>query len=239
MAPLQLRLGGPRPSLRAPAAVLALLCALASCSSAGTAGQQGANEQGAARQGEAGRVVAVATPAATSVYTGIELDRPYAKPAGTFTDTAGRPFELATGTTKPVTLVFFGYTHCPDVCNTVLADAAMALRRAEPAVRDSTQLVFITTDPRRDTPAVLREYLDRFDPSYVGLTAPLPMIERAAAQLGVALTGTKQLAGGGYEVGHGTHLIGFGPDGKGRLVWMPDRLTVGGLREDLAKLVKT
>ena len=56
-----------------------------------------------------------------------------------------------------MTLVFFGYTHCPDICNIVLANIASALRGAEPAVRDDVRLLFVTTDPARDTPDVVRE----------------------------------------------------------------------------------
>ena len=92
-------------------------------------------------------------------------------PDQVFTDTAGRRFTPAADADRPVTLVFFGYTHCPDVCNTVLANVASALRRIDAPVRDKVELVFITTDPQRDTPDVVRGYLDRFDPAYVGLTA--------------------------------------------------------------------
>jgi protein SCO1/2 len=171
-------------------------------------------------------------------YHGSWLDQPYAKPDLSFTDTAGKPFDLARDTHKPVTLVFFGYTSCPDVCNTVLADAASAIRRAGPKVGGQVQLVFITTDPKRDTPSVIRDYLDRFDPRFVGLTAGLPMIKEAADSLDVALTGEAPTAGGGYDVGHGAQVIGFGPDGKGRLIWMPNT-PVRDVSEDLTRLASS
>ena len=72
-----------------------------------------------------------------------------------------------------MTLVFFGYTHCPDICNVVLANFASALRGATPAVRKDVRMLFVTTDPARDTPDVVRDYLDRFDPTYEGLVAPV------------------------------------------------------------------
>jgi protein SCO1/2 len=168
-------------------------------------------------------------------WGGALLDDPYALPELTFTDTGGETYSLAQDPARPVTLVFFGYTHCPDVCNTVLADVASALRRADPAVREATELVFITTDPARDTPEQIRDYLDRFDPAFVGLTAALPTIEAAAADLGVALGGTQELPGGGYEVGHGAQVIGFGPDRAGRLVWTVGT-PVGDLRADITRL---
>lgn len=196
----------------------------------------GATGCAAAPQGAGAASAVVVSEGTDHGYSGAWLDEPYTKPALTFTDTSGRRVALARDTGAAVTLVFFGYTSCPDVCNTVLADAAMALKRADPATRAGTRLVFITTDPARDTPARMRDYLDGFDPRFVGLTAPLPVIEQAADALGVALTGTTKLPGGGYEVGHSAQLIGFGPDGKGRLVWVPDKITVGGLRQDVERL---
>jgi protein SCO1 len=169
-------------------------------------------------------------------YRGTWLDQPYTKPALGFVDTSGRPFDLAADTTKPVTLVFFGYTNCPDICLDVLAGVAAALRRVDAQVREQVQLVFVTTDPARDTPQAMREYLGRFDPSFVGLTAPLPTIERAAAHLDIELSGIKRLPGGGYEVGHGAQLIGFGPPaGKGHLVW-GSSTPVADLRHDIVRL---
>jgi protein SCO1 len=171
-------------------------------------------------------------------FRGSVLPEPYTKPRLSFVDTGNRSFEFAGGTAgKPVTLVFFGYTYCPDVCNTVLADLASALRRVKPEVRDRVQVVFITTDPKRDTPAVIRKYLDRFDPSFIGLTGPLPVIERAARSMGVYLTRPSRLPGGGYEVGHGAQVIGFGSDGKAHVIWSPGT-SVGDLRHDFTKLAE-
>jgi protein SCO1/2 len=169
-------------------------------------------------------------------YRGAWLDQPYAKPALGFVDTSGRPFNLAADTTKPVTLVFFGYTNCPDICLDVLAGVASALRRVDAPVRERVQLVFVTTDPARDTPAVMREYLARFDRSFLGLTAPLPTIQRAAEQLDIALDGITRLPDGGYEVGHGAQLLGFGPpDGKAHLLW-GSTTPVADLRHDIVRL---
>jgi len=180
-----------------------------------------------------GAVIATTPP--PGGYRGAYLDRPYSLPEGRFTATDGRPFDFRADTTTPVTLVFFGYTHCPDVCNTVLADVAAALRRVDPTVRSKMSLVFVTTDPKRDGPRVIREYLDRFDPSFLGVTGPLPLIEAAATQLGVPLTGEKKLPGGGYEVGHGAQVVGFAGN-EGRVVWVPGT-PVGDLRHDFTRLV--
>ena len=177
----------------------------------------------------------IATTGNPGGFRGAYLDRPYPLPEGSFTDTEGTAFDFRVSTRTPATLVFFGYTYCPDVCNAVLADVAAALRRVDPAIRAKLSLVFVTTDPKRDTPEVIREYLDRFDSSFVGVTAPLPVIEAAANRLGVPLTGEKKLPGGGYEVGHGAQVIGFAGD-KGRVVWVPGT-PVGDLKHDFTKLV--
>ena len=88
-------------------------------------------------------------------------------------------YDLATDATKPLTLVFFGYTHCPDICQVVMANIASALTRLDDAQRAQVGMVFVTTDPARDDAATLRAYLDRFDPSLRGLTGDLPEIVRA------------------------------------------------------------
>jgi protein SCO1/2 len=177
---------------------------------------------------------AVYTTANPHGFRGTYLDDPYQMPNVTLTDTAGQPFTLATGMNKPVTLVVFIYTSCPDICPTVLADLASALRRADPAVRAQTDVLVITTDPARDTTSVLRDYLDRFDPSFVGLTGSLADIKKAAGALGVALE-VKRLPSGGFEIGHSAQVIGFGPDGTAHLVWMPGT-PVGDVRHDIEHL---
>lgn len=167
-------------------------------------------------------------------FSGTAIDNPYPLPDEAFTDTAGRSFTPAADADRPVTLVFFGYTHCPDVCNTVLANVASALRRVDAPVRDQVEMVFITTDPDRDTPDVIRGYLDRFDPAYVGLTAPIETVKAAAAALNIAYAGKEAATGGGYEVSHGTHVTAF-RDGTARVVWMAET-PVKDLRSDLARL---
>ena len=171
-----------------------------------------------------------------SDFAGSELVQPYQLPDVEFTNTQGESFNPATDAQSAVTLVFFGYTHCPDICNTTLADIAAALRRADDQVADSTQLLFITVDPERDSPQVVREYLDQFDTDFVGLTGTSEQVTTTAAALGVALEGTVPVSGG-YEVEHGTQVIGFDAVGAGRLVWTQGT-TVGDLRDDITKLAE-
>lgn len=152
------------------------------------------------------------------------------------TDTSGRPYNLATTPSKPVTLLFFGYTHCPDVCIAVLSDVALALQRMAPGDRDHIQLIFITTDPARDKEEQIRRYLDRFNQSFVGLTGPTSTIKRAASDVGVDIEGKKKLPSGGYEVGHSAQVIGFSRN-SGVVIWTPGT-PVGALKHDFALLVE-
>jgi protein SCO1 len=167
---------------------------------------------------------------------GSSLPKPYAMPEVSLTDTSGRPYNLATTPSKPVTLLFFGYTHCPDVCIAVLSDVSLALQRLNPADRDQIQLIFITTDPARDKEEPIRRYLDRFNPSFVGLTGPMSTIKRAARDVGVEIEGLRKLPSGGYEVGHSAQVIGFSRN-SGVVIWTPGT-PVGALKDDFALLVE-
>nr|WP_238354720.1 SCO family protein [Kribbella sandramycini] len=168
---------------------------------------------------------------------GASLDRPYSLPQATLTDTDGNPFNLVTSTKKPVTLIFFGYTNCPDVCPTVLADVASALTKLDDSQRKQVQLLFITTDPARDTGQVIRKYLDRYDPSFVGLTGKLDSIKSIGQTIGVPVEGMKKLPSGGYEVGHGAQVLGFGKNDKANVLWMANA-AIGDMAHDFGKLVE-
>lgn len=204
---------------------------------AGTIGLAFALAAACAGEGS-GSGVTINAPSPSTGYRGVVLEQPYTEPEVTLTDTSGKPFNFKTDTRAAVTLVFFGYTHCPDVCPTTVADVTAALRRVPPEVRDQVQFVFVTTDPDRDTPEVLREYLDRFDDSYIGLTGSLDTIKQAASHLGVALTGKQKLPSGGYEVGHGSQVIAFGDDGHARLMWLAGT-SVGDYKHDITRLART
>ena len=121
---------------------------------------------------------------AASEYHGTLLDDPVMeRPDLTLTDTAGRPFSFRDRPEGEVTVVFFGYTHCPDVCPTTMADLAAARRQLPEAVRDRVVVAFVTEDPERDTPAVLRDWLDGIDPDFVGLTGGNDDTEQALREL--------------------------------------------------------
>jgi protein SCO1 len=167
-------------------------------------------------------------------WNGTTVEDGYPLPDVAFTDTAGRATSLAAESRTPVTLVFFGYTHCPDICNVVLANVASALRGAPARVRDDVRLVFVSTDPLRDSTEVVREYLDRFDPSFEGLVGPVDDVASAARSLFIGYEKPDGTTGGSYQVDHGTYTTGF-LDGRASVVWS-DTTSVADLRADLVRL---
>jgi protein SCO1 len=100
---------------------------------------------------------------------GTVLDPPLPAPSQALEDTDGRLFSIADRAHTHVTVLFFGYIHCPDVCPATMADLAAARRKLPTTLRQKVTVVFVTEDPKRDRPAVLRTWLDRFDPSFIGL----------------------------------------------------------------------
>ncbi|MGH9078327.1 MAG: SCO family protein [Acidimicrobiales bacterium] len=142
-----------------------------------------------------------------------------AKPDLTLTDTAGQPYNLAARTAGRVTLVYFGYTNCPDTCPINMALAAAALGRMPAADRQKVTVAFVTTDPARDTPAVIRAWLDKFDPSFVGLTGSLAQIHQAEQEVGMPPSSSEvaEGPGGGYVVDHAGYTMAYSLDGLAHL----------------------
>ena len=120
---------------------------------------------------------------APSAFHGTLLDESAGRPDLTLLDTAGRTFSLADRPEDEVTVIFFGYTHCPDVCPTTMADLAVAGRQLPPEVREQVTVAFITEDPQRDTPEALRAWLDQFDSSFLGILGGNEATQSALAEL--------------------------------------------------------
>jgi len=150
---------------------------------------------------------------------GTIVDPPFQVAADDLHDTDGNDYSLADSTDKRLTLVFFGYTHCPDICQVVMSTLASAMTRLDDADREQVDVVFVTTDPARDDEATLRDYLDRIDPTFVGLTGPLPTIIEVGNQLAVAVEHGEKLPSGGYDVTHGTSVLGIDSDDEVPIVW--------------------
>jgi protein SCO1/2 len=140
-------------------------------------------------------------------YQGTTLQPPLAAPDFTLTTTDGRPYHFRVEARGYVALLFFGYTHCPDVCPVHMANLASVLARVPPGVAGSVKVMFVTVDPARDTPPVLRAWLDKFDHTFVGLRGPLEAVNRIEGELRMPQTVVERLADGQYAVGHAAAII--------------------------------
>jgi protein SCO1 len=172
-----------RPALAALS--LSALLSVTACGG-GTADADGGDGTG---HGHADAPAAVEAP--EDRYAGLDLAEPYRRPSFTLTDTTGAPFDFKSATAGRPTLLFFGYTNCPDICPTTMADVAVALRGLDEPLLSDLQVVFVTTDPATDSPEVLGEYLGRFDADlpvrFVGLTGDQATIDQAQLSTGVPL----------------------------------------------------
>lgn len=114
-------------------------------------------------------------------------------------------------------LLYFGFANCPDVCPVDLAVIAAGLRRfeeAEPERAERVQPIFITVDPARDTPAVLKRYVANFHPRLVGLTGTSAEIEAVKRGHGVYGMADQENGAGGYNVNHSRLILLMGPQGE-------------------------
>ncbi|MCW2523560.1 MAG: electron transport protein SCO1/SenC [Frankiales bacterium] len=141
---------------------------------------------------------------------------------------------------QPVLLLYFGFTNCPDVCPTTVADIGIALRGLTPPEQRAVQAVFVTSDPVRDTAAVLAKWLSNFDAGlprpFIGLRGPVADVDALGAALGVPLEPPTTAADGTIDVEHGTQVLAF-VNGTARLAWLSDA-TPDVYRHDLALLTK-
>ncbi len=168
-------------------------------------------------------VAAGCSTSSSSEFTGNRLDNPYQAPDIELTDTSGEPFSLVDDTDKPLTLVFFGYTHCPDICPMVMNSLAAGLNRLDDADRDDVDMVFITTDPARDDEAALEAYLDHYGEGFIGLTGDLERIIEVGDPLAIYVNDGKKLPTGGYDLGgHTTVVLGIDADDEAVVLWSQD-----------------
>lgn len=150
----------------------------------------------------------------TSAFRGIDVTgAPYGKTLA-LTDQYGQRRTLEDFRGR-VVMLFFGFSQCPDVCPTALARAVEVMQRLGPDAQ-RVQLVFVTVDPERDTPALLREYLAAFDPRFVGLTGTPEEITAAAKEFKVYYA--KVPTGSSYTMDHSAQTYLIDPQGRLRIV---------------------
>ncbi|MEU9994698.1 SCO family protein [Streptomyces sp. NPDC050848] len=225
-----------RPSRRAPliAAAVAVVAALAVTVAVGLNG--GDDKAGGSGNGT---VAEVSAEGGNSTKAATVLDRPFTKPDLVLTDTRGQKFDLRAQTKGKPTLIYFGYTHCPDVCPLTMSNIAVAKKQLPKADQDKLQVVFVTTDPERDTSAELAKWLPAAgDPSFVGLTGDFSTIQAGALKMGIGISPAKKEKNGSVVSMHGAQVIAFSPTTDQGYVLYGEDTTVDDYAKDLPKLIK-
>jgi protein SCO1 len=169
-------------------------------------------------------------PAIPSLETGTSLPQPRALAPFKLVDTHGAPATLDALRGHP-TLVFFGFTHCPDVCPTTLSLLASVQRQA---AIPKLKVALISVDPERDTPEQLGKYVDSFGGEFIGLTGTPPEIVNAMKSFGVA-SSRVELAGGNYTMDHSATVFALDSDARIVAVFTPP-FNSAGLTRDMGRL---
>ncbi|MEU6285491.1 SCO family protein [Streptomyces sp. NPDC047028] len=138
-------------------------------------------------------------------------DPPDVKPSLTPTDQNGHRYDLVKQTAGRRTRWYFGYTHWPDVCPTTMADIALAAHRLPAAGRHRLRMFFVSTDPDRDTPGSLKQWLGAIHPDFTGLTGDFSAVRRAARSPGVGISRPVRHKDGSETVSHRAEAIVFSP----------------------------
>lgn len=148
---------------------------------------------------------------------GVVIDPPQQKPEFTLTDTSGEPYDFVAETEGKLTLLYFGYLNCPDICPVHLAQIAETFDAIPEVARDA-EVVFVSVDPGRDSPDEIRDFLDNFDTRFVGLTGTREELDAAQTAAGLP---PATLVGDGedYTVDHAGWVISFSPDGLNHAIY--------------------
>jgi protein SCO1/2 len=120
-----------------------------------------------------------------------------------------------------VTLLYFGYTHCPDLCPLTMSNTSVALKLLPAADRSKVRVLFVSVDPGRDTVARLRSWLGNFDPAFIGLRAALPQVEAFEKQTGLPLGPVYKDALGEFQLDHATEMFAFSTDNVATEAFFP------------------
>ena len=154
----------------------------------------------------------------------------------TLTDDNGRTVTAADYQGKDV-LLFFGYTNCPDYCPATLAHLQQAIKRLPEATRKALKVLFVSVDPKRDTPAKLKQYTAYFGPEFVGLTGSMDALKDLTKRYRTTFSYGEADAKGNYEVSHGLAVYAFDRRGQVRLMILNDE-PIPQLSEDLTQLAQ-
>ena len=168
-------------------------------------------------------------------FQGAGLTPAQPRPSFSLTDTAGKTFSFATVTSKHPTLLYFGYTNCPDVCPTTMADVQGALSKVPASVAKQTYVVFVSTDVKRDTGPVIKQWLGHFDTgspaTWVGLRGTQTQIDAAQAAAHITLA---------EDAGqtHSAQVLLYGPDNYAHVSYLQSNNEREQIEHDLPLVAK-
>ena len=170
-------------------------------------------------------------------WGGTLLDPPlFTKPDVTLTDLDGKPFPFVESTAGKLTVLFFGYTNCPDVCPVYLQTMARARESIGAGPGSRPQVLFVGVDVARDTPAVLKAYLGKIDPTFIGLTGSEHDIATAITHMKMPPVQIGEAApDGSYQVGHPSQVSVFTRDNKCHRIY-PSNVRQQQWAQDLPRL---
>lgn len=137
-------------------------------------------------------------------------------------------------------LVYFGYTFCPDVCPVdvqLMGQGLAAFEKADAARGAKVVPIFVTVDPARDTPAVIKQFVSNFHPRMLGLTGSVAQIDDVAQRYGVAFMRQPPNAQGPYLVDHARMIVLYGPKGE-PIAIMPQNAKPDAIAEELGRWVR-
>jgi protein SCO1/2 len=167
------------------------------------------------------------------------LDQPFQKPDFVLKDTKGKTYDFREETKGKPTLIYFGYTHCPDICPLTMSNLAIARKSLPRADQEKLQVVFVTTDPARDTSAELAKWLPAAgDPSFTGLTGDFSTIQAGARSLGISIEAPVKQKDGSIVSTHGAQVIAFSPKTDAGYLLYGDETSSGAYAKDLPKIIK-
>jgi protein SCO1/2 len=137
------------------------------------------------------------------------------------------------------TLLYFGYTNCPDICPLTMSNIAVAKSKLPKDEQKKLRVVFVTSDPKRDTPKELGKWLRGQDPSFIGLTGDFSTIRAGARSVGVSIEPSYKKKNGDIVSTHGAQLLAFSPeDDKAHVLYTEGNTTPEILQKDLPKIIK-
>jgi len=163
---------------------------------------------------EADERAEAAARAADTGLRGMLMPDPSARPDFVLADARGGEFDFLAETDGFLTLLFFGYTYCPDVCPIHMSSIAEVKRDLGIELASRIRVVFVTVDPERDTPERLRSWLGAFDNDFVGLYGEKDVVDAIQMGLGLPPAGIPDTTADDYMVGHGSPVIAFSADDR-------------------------